>query len=356
MASVTDLGILPEEVEFGGVLSGTQDEGTRRSRQRNFGKVQHRKFTGYDQKLPMVIYGFREETVHGTSADGRPHSLVVFRWGLQQRKRGRRFKSARLRIVFATSRTKDSSSNSSRDASYDPHVVDVKPNGSYTLLPTPVTVARTRAIEGGVEGGFQYAKGTAKVTYELSSTTTATDQIVINGVERSGYDIATAKEVGDPDRCNIAEWQMFENTATRSGLPTFFRTAVLLERRKGDVANFTATFTIRAEVSNLTDAWTNLKRFVGLVPQDDPIIFDPSVEENGRLAVFKNKLDTAPLADECKFIMFKDDPGSDQKTSDEKDTEEFLEESSEESSEEDIDSSESGESIYEDASTTITRV
>ncbi|XXH00764.1 hypothetical protein Hte_007115 [Hypoxylon texense] len=306
MASIIDLETSPEDIEFGLILNEAQDRGPHRSRQRNFGKVQHRKFTGYDQNLPMVIYGFREETVHGTSTDGRPHTLVIFRWGLQQRQRGRRFKSAQLRAVFATARTKDHTSSSRRDAFYDPHVVAAEPNGTYSLLPTPVTVVRRRAAEGGLEGGIDFAKGTAKVIYELSSTTTSDDQIVINGAERNEYDAATAAEVGDPDRCNVAEWQLFENAATQSGLPTFFRTAVLLERREGDAAKFTATFTIRAEVDSLTDAWTNVKRFVGLLPRDDPIIFDPGLDERGRLVAFSDKLETAPLLDECKFVMFKE--------------------------------------------------
>src|SRR4051812_4090022 len=98
MASLTNLDSLPEDVDFGMVIEETklddEEDPEYVPRQRNLGKVQHRKFTGYDQRLPMVIYGFREETVHGTSSTGVPHSLIVFRWGIQQRSAGRRFKSA----------------------------------------------------------------------------------------------------------------------------------------------------------------------------------------------------------------------------------------------------------------------
>lgn len=340
MNPAVDIELLPEEVEFGLILNEAEDKEKRRSRQRNFGKVQHRKFTGYDQKLPMVIYGLREETVHGTSADGRPHTLVVFRWGLQQRKRGRRFKSVQLRARFSTARMKDPSLGGGPDTYYDPHVVKVEPNGTYSLLPTPVTVVRTRAFEGGLEGSVDFAKGTSKLTYELSTTVEGTDQIIINGVERNEYDFQTAKDLGDPDRCNIAEWQLFENTTTRSGLPTFFRTAALLERREGDTARFTATFTIRTEVDSMTNAWTKFKRFVGLMPRDDPIIFDPSLDERGRFAVFKDKLDSAPLLDECRLVMFKTELDHNQPTVDT--------EQDEESTEGDIDSSETEESDWEE--------
>lgn len=110
MSSVEDLEVLPDDVEYGMILEEAEHdkdyEDAYYPRQRNLGKVQHRKFTGYDQRLPMVIYGYREETVHGTSAAGVPHTLIVFRWGLQQRKRGRRFKSATLKAVFQTTREK----------------------------------------------------------------------------------------------------------------------------------------------------------------------------------------------------------------------------------------------------------
>ena len=309
MASPADLNSLPEDVDFGMIIEETElddeEDAEYVPRQRNLSKVQHRKFTGYDQRLPMVIYGFREETVHGTSATGIPHSLIVFRWGIQQRSAGRRFKSATLRAMFQTMRRKDRASGGGIDAYYDPHVVAVAPNGTYSMLATPVTVSRNRSVEGGFEAGMDFVKGTAKVTYELSQSVEAVDQIVINGSERNEYSHRAAAEVGDPDRCNVAEWQLFENTAAKSGLPTFFRTAVLLERRGEDESHFTCTFTIRAKIDDLTDATIAVKRFIGMVPRDDPIIFDPNVQEIGALATHKNKLDGVELLDLCKFVMFK---------------------------------------------------
>lgn len=193
MDSLYDLDKLPEEANFGMILEEVQgdDDGDAEyiTRQRNLGKIQHRKFTGYDQRLPLVIYGFREETVHGVSAASVPHSLIVFRWGIQLQSAGQRVKSARLCAGFRT---------------------------------TPVTVTRGRSVEGGFEAGMEFAKGTAKVTYELSQTAETADQFVMNGFECNQYDDRTAGEVGNPDRCNAAEWQLFENTAARSGLPTFF--------------------------------------------------------------------------------------------------------------------------------------
>ncbi|KAF3904447.1 hypothetical protein ABW21_db0209613 [Orbilia brochopaga] len=308
-----DVEMEAEDVQYGMIMEEGDFEETPEEyipRQRNLGQVQHRKFTGYDQNLPMVIYGYREQTVHGTSANGNPQTLIVLRWGLQQRKRGRRFKSATLRAVFATQRTKD---GGRPDPYYDPDVIAVEPNGTYSLLPTPVTIERTRNVETGFEGGMDFAKGTLKLAYELSTSATGVDQISINGATRNEYDYKTMDAVGDPDRCNVAEWRMYENTATSSGLPTFFRTAVLVERRRRDTGRFTATFTIRAEVDDITDAWSGVKRFIGLTPKDDPIIFDPSVEEGGPLTEYKHRLDPSLLYDLCKIVMFKTTPGSNSK-------------------------------------------
>ncbi|KAL2115414.1 hypothetical protein VTJ04DRAFT_9669 [Mycothermus thermophilus] len=308
MASAENLEIVPDDVEFGMVLEEAENdedyEDTYIPRIRNYGKVQHRKFTGYDQKLPMVIYGYREETVHGTSQDGVPHSLIVFRWALQQRKPGRRFKAATIKVTFQTERRKPNSKGGGIDAFYDPNVVAVEPNGTYSMVETPVEITKTRSVEAGVEAGVEFAKATAGVTYELSTTVTAVDQIRIVGTERNEYDENSLDSVGDPDRCNVAEWRLFENAATKSGLPTFFRTAVLLERRRGDKSRFIATFEIRAQIDDITDAMIGIKRFFGRVPKDDPIIFDPTVDEKGRLSEFKDRLDTVPLNDECKFVMF----------------------------------------------------
>jgi hypothetical protein len=306
MTSPADLANLPDDVDFGMVIeeAGLDDEEDPEfvPRQRNLGKLQHRKFTGYDQRLPMIIYGFREETVHGTSVDGRPHTLIVFRWVLQQCDNKRRFKSAEIRAIFQTQHERKSGSGI--DPYYDPNVVAVAPNGTYSMLATPVAVSHTRTAETGVDAGIEYLRGTGKVTYEISKGVESVDQITINGMEKTQYSNRAADEMGDPDRCNVAEWHLFENTAATSGLPTFFRTAVLLERRDFDDSQFTCTFTIRAKVDDVTDAKIGFKRFIGLVPRDDPIIFAPKMQEAGALTKYKDRLDEVVLLDLCNLVMF----------------------------------------------------
>lgn len=112
--------------------------------------------------------------------------------------------------------------------------------------------------------------------------------------------------MGDPDRCNVAERNLVENGAARSGLPTLFSTDVLLERRAGDGARFLSTFTIRGCVDGFTDAATGIKRLFGIVPRDDPIIFNPQmVEEKDLGGEGKDEHDEFDMFGQCKYVMFK---------------------------------------------------
>jgi len=131
-----------------------------------------------------------------------------------------------------------------------------------------------------------------------------THSIVINGTPCSYYQLD--EHPGDPDRCNAVEWHIFEDAAQKSGLPTFFRTAVLLERRGEDNGQFTASFDVRTEVDTITDANTWLKKAFGLIPRDDAVIFDPKVKEKSRFDEYADKLDMVSLDEECKFVMYKE--------------------------------------------------
>jgi len=71
---------------------------------KNMGKIQCEKITGFDRSEPMIVYGQRDATVNGTNTAGMPCSLIIFRWYLHQRERGKRFKSLCNSVTFATER------------------------------------------------------------------------------------------------------------------------------------------------------------------------------------------------------------------------------------------------------------
>lgn len=110
----------------------------------------------------------------------------------------------------------------------------------------------------------------------------------------------------DPDRLNVVEWNFFENEPQKSGLPTHVRTAILLSRATDDES--TATFTIRAKVSTLTDLGANLKKVLGRKDQDDPIVFVPSMKEKTAFDSKREKLHEVDLLNQCVFLMDNDVP------------------------------------------------
>ncbi|KAJ2980637.1 hypothetical protein NUW58_g6894 [Xylaria curta] len=268
--------------------------------------MQRRNITGFNQKRPIVIYGSLKETIHGTSAAGEPHSLIIVCWRIQQRSPKRRLKWVRIRAVFQTTRA---SLGGNIDASYDPIVVSIAPQGTYSMFETPVAQTRDHSIEGGFEAGIDSIQGMAKVIHRKSQSFEKVDCITINGFERNVYNQQTADGLGDPDRCNAVEWQLFENSTVGSGLPTSFCTAVLLKRHQKDESPFTGTFTVRMKINHLTDAWIAVKRLIGIIPCDNPVIFNPAVDEPGTLAAFKGNLDDVALLDFCQFEMSKSGVG-----------------------------------------------
>lgn len=294
-----------ETFDFGIELVEVAPDDEYQPRLQNKGKIERINVTGFDRKLPMVVYGIREATVHDTDSQKLPCTLIVFRWFLHQRERGKRLRSLRIRVVFATERKV----GKANDTFYDPHVRGVAPNGTFSLLQTTQTIEQKATAEGSLEAGFGPASAGAKMGYELTRSVETADRVIINGQAINDY---RGQSQGDPDRLNAVEWHLFENESQASGLPTFFRTAVLLERRRHDSERFTATVALSMEMGSVEDAVSKLKSMVGLIPRDDPIIFDPKLKRTNplRFDEYSQNLDMYPLEDECKFVMFKTIPES----------------------------------------------
>lgn len=300
------------EIQYGMVLEEAENEDYQ-PRLKNKGKIQRTKVTGFDQRLPMVVYGLRDDTIHGTDTKGTPCSLMVFRWYLHQREPKKRFKSLRINIVFSTTKK----NGSAVDHWYDPSVRTVAPDGTYSLMHTTNTVEQKVTTGGNISGGFGGPSAGVKVGYELTQSVETTDQIIINGKEYSDYE----GDAGEADRCNAVEFNLFENISQKSGLPTFFRTAILVERRKRDTHQFTATVTTVCQVSLVDDASRKFKDLIGVIPKDDPIIFDPKKEETSQFSEFKERLDEVSLEEHCKFIMYRAETAPKVLTKDDMDSE-----------------------------------
>jgi len=141
------LNLTEPDIEFG---IGIRDEETGEYQPRisNMGKIQRTTITGFDRREPMVVYGRRDTTLHGTDSNGKPCSLIVFCWYLHERQRGKRFQSLRITVSFATARVQ-SGSAAIRVPFYDPHVRAVAPHGTFSLLPA-ITAVEKKDVDRGV--------------------------------------------------------------------------------------------------------------------------------------------------------------------------------------------------------------
>ena len=77
---------------------------------------------------------------------------------------------------------------------------------------------------------------------------------------------------------SAVEWQFSQNEKSKTGMPNFFRVAVLIQRKNSD--KFKCTFTLNQKAGGRFTA-INLFRKVFIRTTDDPIIFDPSLEPQG---------------------------------------------------------------------------
>jgi hypothetical protein len=265
-----------------------------------FGHKQHRNFTGYDQKGPAVVYGYRHATIHGHFSDREDEvqagSLIILDWQFLPRDPKKRFKFVRINVVFA--------GPDGCKVWEEPAVYQMAPRGTHALLKTTYTEDEKKGLELSFGAEFGGSVG-LKVPYELSTSTVMADKIRISGQPYLNFSPGTER---DPDRLNAVEWNFFENESQKSGLPTYVRTAILLSRETDD--EFTATFTIRAKVGALTDFGTNLKKVLGRKEEDDPIVFVPSMKEKTAFDSNREELHKINLLDQCVFLMDNDVAGT----------------------------------------------
>ncbi|KAE8548952.1 hypothetical protein TMatcc_010178 [Talaromyces marneffei ATCC 18224] len=157
-------------------------------------------------------------------------------------KLGRRIKSAKITVTFYGESDDDD----------HPGVVNISLNGSYSLLPT----TQSETITNGL-------------TASASANVLSADATYISGV--------TCLIGVDWDPANAVEWKLQENATLKTGLPATLRAGILLKRES--MENFKCAVDIESEV----DLITNVGRWFGGKPKDDPVLFKPSLKPTNRL-------------------------------------------------------------------------
>jgi hypothetical protein len=219
--------------------------------------------------------------IHGqTNPDsGTPASLLVFDFRFQSNRRKKRFLRADIRVIFADEKEPGSTV-------YDPIVkkISFAPLGQssqYTISPTTTTREVERVVSVSGSGGQLGISLTAGYTYSLKETIEESDAAMLVAPKR-----VRTRMIG---KKNSAEWTLLENSSTRSGIPTFMRVGILLERpMAAESRRFTATVSVDAEL-NVGSHLETIRRFFGKkeVPAVDPIIFDPQRQGGPSASMFR---------------------------------------------------------------------
>lgn len=87
-------------------------------------------------------------------------------------------------------------------------------------------------------------------------------------------------------------WELKENKTKQAGVPDTFRVALLVQRANSE--KFVGDFSLQLHGGLWLAASNGFKSFVGIIEEDDPIVFDPSLPPQG---------DTAGITPSCLGIF-----------------------------------------------------
>ncbi|KAH6876600.1 hypothetical protein B0T10DRAFT_497783 [Thelonectria olida] len=199
------------------------------------------------------------EVIHGgLSPDSEDNAtLLVYDLHLDTTKRSRRILSATLEFEFS----------SSVPGTPAPEVQAIAPTGRVAVLSSTQEESLTRGTEVKASAG-QFVDLGASAKWEKTVNRTTSDQARVKGrIFSDDY----GKGVG-------ASWVLEENSSIKSGVPSFLRCAMLLNR-KFDEENFQCKVKIKAEAG-----WkSEMGKLFGSTPQDDPVLFDPTLKPTNKL-------------------------------------------------------------------------
>ncbi|KAI1450697.1 hypothetical protein F5Y02DRAFT_424213 [Annulohypoxylon stygium] len=198
------------------------------------------------------------DVVHGYIKDGEgPATLIVYEFQFDPRKKARRIVAADIEFVFGS------------DAGKEPEVVRISPRGRTTLAPTTQAETITKTTEAYASGNmFGVELGNDQRWEKAINRETTNATTVVGSIDLKGRNYGTS---------NAVSWTLLENESIKTGVPAYFRAAVLLSRE--DDREFYSKFKIRTQV----DLLSRFTQLFGSTPKDDPIRYDPAIPSTKRL-------------------------------------------------------------------------
>jgi hypothetical protein len=261
--------------------------------------------TGFDRKATeTAILGRIYHVVHGFTREGKnpPATLIVFEWLLRPGPLPQRFREVNIEVIFAARGLRPGMLPGEDLTGFDPAVVKVGPSVPLQDSPITYTVDRTSGRSLGFSLGFG---GYVALEPKVSSETTKSGIQRIDYRIQAGYPFLANKSSGPP---NGVQWTFQENSMQESGLPRAIRTAVLVQRYNNDFGAFEATIKTTSHVSFMQNAKETLKRSVGKIPVDDPVVFDPKPRAeipHGGVVLFGDKSDVNNVKNPLDFKNLK---------------------------------------------------
>ncbi|QMW36871.1 hypothetical protein G4B11_000107 [Aspergillus flavus] len=140
-----------------------------------------------------------------------------------------------------------------------PVVHAISPQGTYSLCPVDQDEACQR--EGQIQAGAEQMGVSMGASYGWSKTTNRT---TTNSTKIKGF--KTCDVYGNSTGVS---WTLEENQATKTGVPTYLRTAVCLERQQE------SKFEANVKLEYVIDGKSWKERFFGATDPNDPILYNP---------------------------------------------------------------------------------
>jgi hypothetical protein len=225
----------------------------------NHPKAPFQRQTITERRSAIDIRCKSREVIHGYFGPESDNfaTLLVYDFHFDAAKRARRVAWANVTFKFS----------SSVPGAPAPEVHAIAPLGRYTLLSTTQEESYTRGGEVKADAGQMGVNIGATSKWEKTvSRTTTDDTRLVGATVCDEY----GKEVG-------VNWLLHENNSTKTGVPSFLRTAILLKRADNNMFQCAVTIDVEAD-------WkTELTRFFGSKEKDDPILFDPDLPPTNKL-------------------------------------------------------------------------
>lgn len=269
-----------EETSFGLSLQASGEAGGYHTA--NDPKNRFQRATVTDREGSVDVHGKSKVIIHGSmsSESNEAATLLVYDFTFNPTKRFRRIASAVITFEFA----------SNEPDSPGPEVQNVAPSGYWSLAETMQNehVEKSRNANFGL--GYQGVSVGGTRTW-----TRSIDREVKDSTSISGDTICNAygKETG-------AKFVLLENDSAspKTGIPPFFRLAILLKREGNDLFQCTVNIDIEAD-------WrSQFGKFFAAKNEDDPIYFDPELAPVNKLKGWEGMFDAEDLGSTNVEVIF----------------------------------------------------